>query len=160
KIEGGSAHNIIPETVRMIGTVRTFSEENAYLIRDRMKAIVKSAAEAAGAAFEFSFNEGYPPVINDSRAAGTVIGTAEALLGLRQVELLEKPIMAGEDFAFYQQHFPGAFFFLVSGSEQSGAAYSWHHPKYNVDERCFKTGAALMAALAFQQIKLEKLNEV
>src|SRR5699024_3346240 len=67
KIEGGSAHNIIPETVRMIGTVRTFSEENAYLIRDRMKAIVKSAAEAAGAAFEFSFNEGYPPVINDSR---------------------------------------------------------------------------------------------
>lgn len=149
KVEGGSAHNIIPESVKMLGTVRTFSQENAYLIRDRMKAIVKSATESAGGSYKFVFNEGYPAVVNDPRATGTVIGTAETLFGEGQVQLLGKPIMAGEDFAFYQQHFPGAFFFLGSGSEQNGAVYSWHHPKYNVDETCFKTGAALMAALAF-----------
>lgn len=148
KIEGGSAHNIIPETVTMLGTVRTFTQENAYLIRDRLEAIVESVTEAAGGHYEFTFDEGYPAVVNDVEATATVIHTAKTLMGEENITVLEKPIMAGEDFAFYQQHFPGAFFFLGSGSQQSGAIYSWHHPEYNVDEQCFKTGAALMAGLA------------
>lgn len=148
KIEGGSAHNIIPETVTMLGTVRTFTQENAYLIRDRLEAIVKSVTEAAGGRCEFTFDEGYPAVVNDVEATATVIHTAKTLMGEENITVLEKPIMAGEDFAFYQQHFPGAFFFLGSGSQQSGAIYSWHHPEYNVDEQCFETGAALMAGLA------------
>ncbi len=60
--------------------------------------------------------------------------------------------MAGEDFAFYQQEFPGVFFFLGTGREESGSTYSWHHPKYNIDEDCFTTGAALMASFVFQAI--------
>ena len=65
---------------------------------------------------------------------------------------MEEPLMAGEDFAFYQQHFPGVFFFLGSGREETGSTYSWHHPKYNIDEECFETGAALMALLALQPL--------
>ena len=57
--------------------------------------------------------------------------------------------MAGEDFAFYQEHFPGAFFFVGSGSEDSESTYVWHHPKYNVDDRFFLTAAPLMASLVF-----------
>lgn len=152
KISGGTAHNIIPGKVEMIGTVRTFSEDTANMIKDRIEAIVKGITESAGASYTFEFDFGYPAVINTDWATDVVIKTASEIIGEDQVQLLDDPIMAGEDFAFYQQHFPGVFFFLGSGSEESGSTHTWHHPEYNIDEECFKTGAALMASLAFQPI--------
>lgn len=152
KISGGTAHNIIPGKVEMIGTVRTFAQATADKIRDRIEAIVKGVTESAGASYSFEFDYGYPAVINDKGATESVMEIAGSLFGEEAVKVLEDPIMAGEDFAFYQEHFPGAFFFLGSGSEESGSTYSWHHPQYNIDEACFKTGAALMAALVFQPV--------
>lgn len=153
KISGGTAHNIIPGKVEMIGTVRTFAKATADKIRDRIEAIVKGVTESAGASYSFEFDYGYPAVINAKGATESVMETAGSLFGEEAVKVLDDPIMAGEDFAFYQQHFPGAFFFLGSGSEESGSTYSWHHPRYNIDEACFKTGAALMAALVFQPVR-------
>lgn len=152
KISGGSAHNIIPEKVEMLGTVRTFDQATADMIKDRIGAIVKGVTEAAGGDFTYDFDYGYPAVINTGWATDIVIDSAGKLLGEENVVQLEDPIMAGEDFAFYQQHFPGVFFFLGSGREESSSTYSWHHPMYNVDEECFTTGTALMASLAFQPI--------
>jgi amidohydrolase len=57
-------------------------------------------------------------------------------------------VMGGEDFAFYQQEIPGVFFFLGTASEQADSAHSWHHPRYNIDEACFRVGIPLMTALA------------
>jgi len=158
KISGGSAHNIIPEKVEMIGTVRTFSQETTELIKHRLEAIAKGVTEAAGGRYNFEFDYGYPAVINTDWATDRVIETAGKVLGSGNVELMPDPIMAGEDFAFYQQHFPGVFFFLGSGSEESGSTYTWHHAKYNVDERCFTTGAALMASLVFEPIPESKIK--
>ncbi|HKK47075.1 MAG TPA: amidohydrolase [Balneolaceae bacterium] len=152
KIMGGSAHNIIPEKVDLIGTVRTFSSENADLIKDRIEKIVKGVTEAHGGRYTYDFDYGYPAVINTDWATDLVIDAANDVLGEGNVELMDDPIMAGEDFAFYQQHFPGVFFFLGSGSEKAGSTYTWHHPKYNIDEDCFKTGIALMTSLVFQAI--------
>lgn len=152
KMTGGSAHNIIPEKVELLGTVRTFGEQTAYLIRDRLERIVRGVTEAGGATYNFAFNEGYPAVRNTGWATDIVTETARALLGDDNVKELDVPLMAGEDFAFYQQHFPGVFFFLGTGSEESGAVYPWHHPKYNIDENCFATGSALMASLVFQPL--------
>ena len=56
--------------------------------------------------------------------------------------------MAGEDFSFYQQFFPGAFFFVGSGAQESDSTYVWHHPKYNVDPGFFETAMPLMVSLA------------
>lgn len=147
KIQGGSAHNIIPEKVEMLGTVRTFGQETADMIKKRIEDIVKGVTDAAGGDYNFDFDYGYPAVINTDWATENVIAAAGKLLGGENVKQLEEPIMAGEDFAFYQQHFPGVFFFLGSGSEKSSSTYSWHHPRYNVDEECFLTGTALMASL-------------
>lgn len=152
KVEGGTAHNVIPEMVSMLGTVRTFSRETALMIRDRIEQIAKGVTEAGGGSYRFTFNEGYPAVRNTPWATKLVRETAASVLGAENVQEMADPLMAGEDFAFYQQEFPGVFFFLGSGSEQAGATYSWHHPRYNIDERCFQSGAALMAALAFQPL--------
>jgi amidohydrolase len=152
KISGGSAHNIIPSKVEMIGTVRTFAQETADMIKDRIEKIVKGVTEGSGGSYTYDFDYGYPSVNNTDWATDNIIDAGGDLLGEENVVLLDKPIMAGEDFAFYQQHFPGAFFFLGSGREETGSTYSWHHPRYNIDEQCFTTGAALMASLVFQPI--------
>lgn len=147
KVRGGTTYNVIPAFAEMIGTVRTFSEGNAYLIRDRMESIVKGIMEGAGGGYDFEFNEGYPAVTNDPELTEHLVTSAKAILGEKSTHEMTKPIMAGEDFAFYQKHFPGAFFFLGSGSDEADSKWSWHHPKYNVDEKCFLTGSALMASL-------------
>ncbi|SMO88873.1 M20 metallopeptidase family protein [Fodinibius sediminis] len=156
KMSGGSAYNIIPEKVELMGTVRTFSAETAELIKRRLEEIVKGVTEAGGGRYEFAFNYGYPAVRNTDWATDIVVRTAGELLGEENVEQMDAPLMAGEDFAFYQQHFPGVFFFLGSGTEKSGSVYSWHHPKYNIDEDCFVTGAALMASLVFQPLPADE----
>lgn len=147
KIWGGSAHNVIPGKVNMMGTVRSFSEETAMLIKNRIDQVLKGVTIGAGASYTYEFNEGYPAVINTGWATDNVKNIAGNLIGKENVEVMDEPIMAGEDFAFYQREFPGVFFFLGSGSEQADATFPWHHPKYNVDERCLQTGAALMASL-------------
>lgn len=150
KVTGGTAHNIIPEKVNLLGTVRTFSEDTAELIKNRLESILKGITQAHQATYTFVFNKGYPAVLNSEAETNTVVNTSKNLLGEASVQMLDRPIMAGEDFAFYQKEFPGAFFFLGSGSEEAGSKYTWHHPGYNVDERCFKTGAAVMAGLALK----------
>lgn len=159
KVEAGSTYNVIPEKAYLIGTVRSFNRKTAMLIRDRMEQITKSVSEGAGGSYKFAFNEGYPAVINDETLTSIVQRTAGMLLGEDAVIELDKPIMAGEDFAFYQEHFPGAFFFLGSGSDEAGSTWSWHHPKYNIDEKSFLTGAPLMAALAMGLYSSDNIPE-
>ncbi|HCI72732.1 MAG TPA: amidohydrolase, partial [Balneola sp.] len=78
-----------------------------------------------------------------------VIEASKNLFGENSILEIERPSMAGEDFGFYQEIFPGAFFFVGSGSDESESTYVWHHPKYNVDDRFFLTAAPLMASLVF-----------
>lgn len=156
KITGGVAHNVIPEEVTMLGTVRTFNKETAMTIRNRIDTIVKGITTAYGGDYEFVFDEGYPAVINSKESVDRIRNCADS--DTMELVELEKPIMAGEDFAFYLEHFPGSFFFLGSGSKECGAVYSWHHPKYNADERCMLTGASLMASLALNVAEGKKSN--
>lgn len=150
RIEGGTAHNIIPEKVKLWGTARTLNPDTAVLVEEKMEAIVKGITESAGGSYTFNFNKGYPAVINTGNEADNVLNTAEELFGNEKALRMKDPIMAGEDFAFYQQHFPGAFYFVGSGSEASGSTYPWHHPAYNVDDGFFNTALPLMAALAIK----------
>src|SRR5690625_3945084 len=110
-----------------------------------MENVLRGVTSAAGAGYQFEFREGYPAVVNDSLWTKRIRDSAEKLFAHESIQLLEKPIMAAEDFAFYQQEYPGAFFFLGSGSGRADSRWSWHHPRYNVDEEAFRTGVSLMA---------------
>ena len=149
KIEGGTAHNIIPEKVRMFGTVRTFSNTTKDLIEQRLHSLLKGITEAHGANYTLNYRRGYPAVVNTENETSKVIEASGKLFGENSILEIERPSMAGEDFGFYQEIFPGAFFFVGSGSEESESTYVWHHPKYNVDDRFFLTAAPLMASLVF-----------
>ncbi len=149
KIHGGSARNVIPENVLLEGTIRSFDEAHTHRIIDLMTAMAEHTAMAAGGRVDVECIPGYPPVINHSETTRNVCKAAG-----EQLLLLEKPVMAGEDFAFYQKQFPGTFFFLGSGSNEADSRYSWHHPRFNADERCLKTGMSVMAHLVVQAAEL------
>ena len=145
KISGGSACNIIPEKVTLDGTIRTFDEQLTHRIFERMTTLSTQTARGSGGNARTELFTGYPPVINHPETTRNLLETAG-----ESVEIMENPVMAGEDFAFYQKHIPGTFFFLGSGSDEADSRYSWHHPKYNVDERCLKTGIKIMVTLALE----------
>ncbi|TVQ11355.1 MAG: amidohydrolase [Balneolaceae bacterium] len=147
KIEAGTAHNIIPAEGSLFGTVRTFRTETADLIRRRLAEIATCTAQSYGAVAEFHYESGYPAVMNYPEQTDNVIGIAASLFGPESVVVMDEPYMAGEDFSYYLQKFKGAFFFLGSGSQAADSQFAWHHPKYNVDEKCLLTGSALMASL-------------
>ena len=147
RIEGGTAHNVIPESIKLWGTVRTLSQETAMFIKERLEALLKGITESAGGGYSFHFNEGYPAVVNSIPETENVINATKKLFGSNSFIELERPVMAGEDFSFYQEIFPGAFFHVGSGSPESESTYSWHHPKYNVDDRFFLTATPLMVSL-------------
>jgi amidohydrolase len=147
-IHAGSAYNVIPERVDIKGTVRGFSIGTINTIEERMRSIVEGVALALGGRGELDFNYGYPAVVNHPDTTTHLTTVASTVLGEASVIQLEDPIMAGEDFAFYQRQIPGTFFFLGSGGESTGSVWPWHHPKYNADEECMKTGVRLMVELA------------
>jgi len=147
RVNAGSTYNVIPAKAELIGTVRSFSSETTELIRNRMEQILKGVTDAVGGGFKFQFNVGYPALINDYKAAETILETGKKLLGNESVLELQKPLMAGEDFSFYLEHFPGAFFYLGTGSDEADSKWSWHHPRYNIDERGLLIGAEMMAGI-------------
>lgn len=148
-VHAGSAYNVTPERVDLKGTVRGFSKTTITAIEARMRAIVEGVSSALGGRAELDFNYGYPAVVNHIATTTHFTQVASRLLGESNVHQMDDPIMAGEDFAFYQQHIPGTFFFLGSGGESTGSVWPWHHPQYNADEACMKTGVRLMVDLAF-----------
>lgn len=150
RIEGGTAHNVIPDKVKLWGTVRTLNTDTANLIEDRLEALLKGITEGSGGTYSFHFNKGYPAVTNTRKETENVLSTMKELFGEKSAIVMERPVMAGEDFSFYQEYFPGAFFFVGSGSTETESTHVWHHPKYNVDDRFFQTAAPLMVSLVLK----------
>jgi len=67
------------------------------------------------------------------------------------VVTLPEPLMAGEDFSFYLQEFPGAYFYLGTGSNEAESnSWNWHHPRFNVDEKAMLTGMSVLAELVLK----------
>ncbi|MDI6401928.1 M20 family metallopeptidase [Balneolaceae bacterium ANBcel3] len=146
KVHAGTAPNIIPEKALLEGTIRTFDEKLTHKIFQRITDIGSHTAQAYGGHAETILKHGYPPVINHPETTEKLLDAAG-----ETAILMEKPIMAGEDFSFYLKEIPGTFFFLGSGSEEADSHYSWHHPRYNVDEDCLKTGIRILLKLVLKK---------
>jgi amidohydrolase len=115
QLSAGSAFNIIAERATFEGTVRTLSEEVRSLIEEKMERIVKGACEGTGASYNLEYREGVSALVNDPAQTDVV---RRAIEGSDRCTLVEmKPIMGGEDFAYYLQEVPGCFFFVGAGNE-------------------------------------------
>ncbi len=147
RLSAGTADNVIPETVRLGGTVRTFDPEIRDSIRAAMARILQGVTEAHGARYTFDYEEGYAPVTNDPAAAALVEAAARDELGDAALVQMD-PIMGGEDFSGYLAAAPGAFFAVGARNEALGAAYPHHHPRFAIDEAALRTGIAVFVRAA------------
>jgi amidohydrolase len=148
-IKGGTIYNIIPEEVVMTGTVRSFDAEVQELSENRLKEITDATCAAFGARADFQYEKGYPPVINDDSMVDFVARTAGGVFGEDVVQEIS-PVMGGEDFAYFLQKVPGAFFFFGMGD---GMAYPHHHPAFDIDEKALPQATLLMTALALAYLE-------
>ena len=147
RIAGGTAHNVIPETVELWGTVRTFRPETREAIRKSMARIAESVTGAFGATADFRWVEGYAAVVNDPHVAAVIAEAASAVVGADGVVDIP-PIMGGEDFSAYLAQTRGAFVLVGARSEHAGSTYPHHHPRFTVDEQALPIGVAVLVRSA------------
>jgi amidohydrolase len=148
KLNAGTTHNIIPDDAELMGTVRTYDEPVRAMIIAEMERMVAAAAQAHGLKHEFSYLRGYDSIVNHESGVARVAHAAAEILGAGNVNTKFEPQAWGEDFSYYLQHKPGAFFLLGSGNKAHGIDKPLHSARFNVDERCLSIGAAIMAGLA------------
>lgn len=148
RIQGGSTHNVIPDSVSLWGTVRTLDEDTRTSIFDSMKRVVESVSYSFGAqAPKLQIIRGYPATVNDDRMVRFVEEIAGEMFG-DNVKLIQEPSMGGEDFSYYLQRVPGAMFRLGVSSGNSSA--SLHSAKFNFNDEAIRTGMLMMANIAIE----------
>lgn len=148
KLGAGSSFNVIAERATLEGTVRTLSEEVRSLVERKMERIVKGVCEGTGATYDLKYQRGYPPLVNHPAETDLV---RRAIEGSGRCTLVEmKPIMGGEDFAYYLQEVPGCFFFVGAGNEDKGATYPHHHPRFDFDEDALSVGVEALLVTYLQ----------
>lgn len=148
KVEAGTADNVIPDAVRLGGTIRTFDERVRARVCQRVEELFVATAKSFQATAEVHLHPGYP-VLNNDEAQVRKAFAAAAQLGFEAGNIQTLPLQGGgEDFAYYCQKIPGAFVFLGAGNEQKGCVFPHHHPRFNVDEDALPLGSALYAQAA------------
>lgn len=155
KLIAGDAFNIIPASVDLLGTIRTFSRDVRMSMEERVNRIANGVAAAYRCTAETKFVYMYPSVINDLSITKILRDTAESVVGSDMVE--ESPmLMVSEDFSYYQEKVPGTFYFLGAGNAAKDANHPHHSPYFDIDEDVLPIGISIMSAFAFAT--LEKLK--
>lgn len=153
RVEGGFNQNIIPDTVELEGTVRTFDNDIREVIADKIEKISTGIAQGMGVEAEVEYNFKYPPVVNDPEFTETVVDSLKNLFGKEVMFEMPEPRMGGEDYAYYLQKAPGTFLFLTNPKEIDGKFHGHHHSKFDVDESLFHVGTAAFIQTAFDYLK-------
>jgi len=144
KIEGGTATNIIPEEVRLAGTIRTLNEQHRKKSLKLIERILKGVTASAGAKYKFEISQGYPELINNKKQTEFARICAIEFSGKKNVFKAER-LMGAEDFAFYLKKVPGSFYRIGVGNTTD-----IHTPTINIDEKTLPYGAGFMAYLAWK----------
>ncbi len=154
KIRAGTTNNVIPEDVKMLGTLRAVSEGSRKAAIAGMKKLVEGIAGAYDMRAEFTVVPGYPPTINDREFVGLVSRVASGLLGDDRYAEMPAPIMGAEDFSYLLRERPGAMAFLgvCPPGDQPLRAHSCHSNRMTIDEDALAAGVAMHCAVALEYL--------
>ena len=150
-IHAGEATNVIPESVELQGTVRTFSVGVLDLIERRMRELSEGIGQAFELGVEFDFHRNYPPTVNHAAETAFV---RRALLGMGASVHDFEPTMGAEDFSYYLEHKPGCYFLIGNGDgahrpEAAGAGpCTLHNPSYDFNDALIPVGGTMWVRLA------------
>lgn len=151
-IHGGFAPNIIPEEVKLVGTVRAMTKEWRDYAHKRIVEIVEGVCAANGATCDILIDKGYPVLSNHPEQTMFADEAARELFGSDRVFKAER-LMGAEDFAYYLEKVPGTFYRLGIRNEKMGITADIHNDHFTIDEEALRTGIAMQAYLAVKALQ-------
>lgn len=143
-IQGGASANVIPERVRLRGTIRTLSESAAGRVEERIRQIAFGLSEASGATIQSQFRRGTDAVVNDPDVTRTCVRAAGEVVGPENLNEIPLPSMGGEDFSGYLKLAPGCLLRLGVAAADGPVPFL-HSPHFDIDERALLIGAKVLA---------------
>ena len=146
-VHGGTAFNIIPSSVRLTGTARSFTEEAGRALPEKVARVVRGTAEAAGVMARLDYRRVNRATVNDRAMAELFIETAREIFGEENVET-ETRTLGGEDMSVFLSRVPGCFFFV--GSAPAGPHRPHHSADFDIDERSLALATVLFEAVALR----------
>ncbi|WP_299124446.1 amidohydrolase [uncultured Winogradskyella sp.] len=152
KITGGTRFNIIPESVEMIGTVRTLDPETRELIMKRMDNMAHDLATAYNGSAVIDWQNNTSITFNDAELTSEILPSLQKVAGEGNVQIM-KATTGGEDFSYFQEVVPGVYFFLGGMTPGTEESFPHHTPDFKIDD-----SGMLLGVKAFTQITLDFLN--
>lgn len=146
KVQGGSAHNVIPDRIAMAGTVRTLRPETRARVDAEIRRVAAGIATATGTQINVEWLPGYPPTVNDPAEAAFAAEVARGVFGAQNVSVDRLPTMGAEDFSFMLQERPGAYLWLGQGGG-AGMGCGLHNAGYDFNDAVAPHGVALFTGL-------------
>jgi amidohydrolase len=143
-IQGGTSHNVIPEQVALLGTIRTLSQDSAEQVKGHIRHIGHGLGEASRASIAIAFGNGVDGVFNDPIVTDACIRASSDVVGADHVDTIPLPSMGAEDFAAYLAHVPGCLLRLGVASAETPRQHL-HSPAFDIDERALAIGAKVLA---------------
>ena len=150
QISGGRAPNVIADSVKLRGTVRSLHPETRANLPLWIDKIVGNVCASYGAQYQVDYRPGTPGVQNDLALSQLLQTAAEEAWGSDRVQVLTEPSLGAEDFSLYLEHAPGSMFRLGVGYEDRAINYPLHHPQFEVNESAIVTGVVTLAYSAFK----------
>ena len=148
QIEGGRAPNIICDRVTLTGTLRTANADIRAMMKRRISEVAQGVAQAMGCGADVAIRPGYNALVNDANEAARIHRVGARLFGDKHMLEKAEPSMGAEDFSFFNDAAPGAFFHIGCVPEEEMPAPALHSAQFHLDERCLAVGMAMHIALA------------
>jgi amidohydrolase len=152
QFHAGDAYNVIPQTARLSGTVRAFSNATMSMIGERMARTAAGVAEAMGARASVDFRVNFAPTVNDPTQAEFAASVCAELVGADKVQRDPPLIMASEDFSFMLERVPGCYLYIGNGDGESGCEV--HNPAYDFNDAAIPLGVAFFVRAVERRLEL------
>ncbi|MGL4911626.1 MAG: M20 metallopeptidase family protein [Romboutsia sp.] len=149
------AYNIIPNYVDILASVRCLDNKLRDYVNKRVGEIVKSTVEGFRGSYEYTYNYGYPTLVNSPEMVSIVRESAKEVVGERAVITMPKPVMGSEDASYFLEKVPGAYYGIVVGDLNEDGYYPAHHPKMKIDESGLVKGATVLITSAVNYLNLK-----
>lgn len=153
KISGGTASNIIPESVRLSGMIRTVNPELQKRMPEMIKRIITKTAESMNGNAKIKYTSAIPPFICDDSLVDIIDEVASDTLGEGNVVHLPNPSLGSEDCAAYLEHVPGVLFRLGTHNEEESSKLGLHNSGVTFEEEALVTGVAVMSEATIRYLE-------
>ncbi|MCS2162164.1 amidohydrolase [Scandinavium sp. H11S7] len=138
--QSGESYNVIPNSARLAGTLRTHNQQVRERVPQLMQQVIEGIADAHGASVEIQWQPGYAVGNNHAAACDIARQVISQHFPSQTLQTVTTPLFGSEDFSSYQQHVPGCFIFVGSRNPEIGAVWNVHNPHFRLDEEALKVG--------------------